>query len=419
MVRARLFFSALIVLAAWPVLALAQGPVSPLPAPVAPVISDPSNLTALYEGLVGHWFSTVSPYAYELFSALAALEFAVFGWDLWSKHSGDLRSAMLATANKVLTVGFFLALLMNGGTWMAAIINDFITIGKSASGMPGLGPSVILLQGFKIFGTLLWQATKNGFMADFPTAIALILGAFLICAAFLVISFQFIITKVQTFLAIGMGFLFLGFGGSRWTAPYVERYFAFSVASGIKLMALYLLAGAAWPLTDAWVAQANAATGSLASVEACWVIASGAVLYAGIVWFCSSIVSSMLGGSPNLSHSDFVSFISHMVSAGVSAGLIASGLVTGGTTAIAGAAVGAAGAAASAAGSLAGGGGPSGATPPQQGAGGGSSKSGASSGASQGMAAAGSLAQAGASAAGRMPHSGSSSAPPHFNGFGH
>src|ERR1700761_5647899 len=98
-----------------PVLVQAQwttGPTAP------PVISDPSNLTAVYESVMGQWFAAITPYAYDLFVALATLDIAVFGWNLWMNYHGDIRTAMLATANKILIIGFFLALLMNAGVWM-------------------------------------------------------------------------------------------------------------------------------------------------------------------------------------------------------------------------------------------------------------------------------------------------------------
>ena len=43
---------------------------------------------------------------------------------------------------------------------------------------------------------------------------------------------------------IGAGVIFLGFGGSRWTAAYVERYIAYAVSVGMKILVLYLLIGA-------------------------------------------------------------------------------------------------------------------------------------------------------------------------------
>lgn len=399
-----------------PVALLAQAPPIPapgtLPPPTNPVISDPSSLTNAYEALVPQWLNAVTPYAYDLFFALAGLEIAVFGWNLWRTYNGDLRSALLSTANKILIIGFFLSLLMNGSTWMADIINMFVSVGKRASGIPGLGPSMILAQGFSVFGTLLWQATKSGALADLPTAVALIFAAAVICCSFLVISFQFIVTKVQTFLALGMGFFFFGFGGSKWTTPYVERYFAYAVASGVKLMALYLLVGAGWTVTNSWVTAAQAAPLSRAGVEASWVIACGAVLFSGICWYGSSQVSQLLGGSPNLTHSDFVAFMGPMVSAGVTAAMVGAGVMTGGTATVAG---GAAAGGAKALSATSGGTSPTGTSAPQPRA----PSTGVSGSSSNGLAALGQLAQAGVSGMRGMPHGGSHTPPPHFTGFGH
>jgi len=44
-----------------------------LPPPTNPIITDPSRLTTVYQNMVGQWFSTVAPYAYDLFYSLAAL----------------------------------------------------------------------------------------------------------------------------------------------------------------------------------------------------------------------------------------------------------------------------------------------------------------------------------------------------------
>ena len=72
----------------------------------------------------------------------------------------------------------------------------------------------------------------------------MVLAAVVIVVSFVVITVEFVVTKVQTFLAMGMGFFFLAFGGSTWTRTYVERYFSYAVASGVRLMTLYFLVNA-------------------------------------------------------------------------------------------------------------------------------------------------------------------------------
>src|ERR1035441_4499327 len=105
-------------------------------------------------------------------------------------------------------------------------------------------------------------------------------------------------------------------------------------------MVLYMLIGAANPLVQSWIKAAKSGLifQTSSSVEQAWVIMAGAILYAGVVWFCSSLVSQIFGGSPNLSHGDAVSFIAPAVSAGVTSALIAAGVFTGGASTAIGAA---------------------------------------------------------------------------------
>jgi type IV secretion system protein TrbL len=191
----------------------------------------------------------------------------------------------------------------------------------------------------------------------------------------------------------------------------VERYFALAVSSGVKLMVLYLLAGGGWVLTNGWVTQAQSPLFSQASVESAWIIGCGCVLYAGICWHAPSMVASILGGSPNLSHSDFIAFAAPAIGGAVTAGLIAAGFATGGAGAAAAAGTGAVSAGASAGG----GANPSGGITPQPSPGGAS----ANGSGGQGARMAAAMAQVGATAVSRMPHAGNHGAPPHFSGFGH
>ena len=47
--------------------------------------------------------------------------------------------------------------------------------------------------------------------------------------------------------------IFLGFGGSRWTAPYVERYIGLAVSIGVKIVLLYCLISAGQSLGVGWL----------------------------------------------------------------------------------------------------------------------------------------------------------------------
>jgi type IV secretion system protein TrbL len=181
-------------------------------------------------------------------------------------------------------------------------------------------------------------------MADPVTAIAFVIAAFFIACSFLFITIEFVFTKIQTFLALGMGFFFLGFGGSGWTRNYVERYFAYAVSSGVRLMANYFLIGAGLAVSNAWLTQAKAAPWSIDGVKQAWIIMFGAIMFAAIAWKGSAMAAQLLGGGPNLSHGDVFHALGSAAQAGVAAALISSGVGSAmGASAAGGAASGAAG----------------------------------------------------------------------------
>jgi type IV secretion system protein TrbL len=308
-----------------------------------PPVQDPSALSAAYQALQPQWIAAVQPFATDLFIALATLDLASFGWSLWRQYRGDITAAILSTTNRLLLIGLFLDLLLNGPTWMANIVNMFITVGKAASGGQVIQPSVLLVRGFDIVGSMLAQALKCGLLADLLTGLAMVLAAIVVLISFLVITVEFVVTKIQTFIAMAIGLFFLGFGGSSWTRNYVERYFSYSVSSGVRLMMLYVLIGAGFSLSQNWINLAANAPISQDGVLACWVIGAGSVIYAMICWRGPAIAAGILGGGPNLSHNEIWGAISVATQAGVSAALIASGV---GSAAGAGAAAGGGGAAA-------------------------------------------------------------------------
>lgn len=70
---------------------------------------------------------------------------------------------------------------------------------------------------------------------------ALVFAAIIIVLSYGIITLQFIVAMVESYIIVAAGFIFVGFGGSRWTVPYTERYIGLAVSTGVKIMLLYLL----------------------------------------------------------------------------------------------------------------------------------------------------------------------------------
>ncbi|MDQ2843676.1 MAG: P-type conjugative transfer protein TrbL [Acidobacteriota bacterium] len=203
------------------------------------------------------WTTNVWVYANALFGILAVIEFA------WSAavmllEKSDLQSWTSALVRKIMWIGAFYALLINGRIWIPAIIDSFTQIGAGAAGINGpLNPGDVFMQGIAIAGALLDAASSSAFFTNPGSSLALAFAALLIVVSYIVITINFLVTFVESYLVISVGFLFLGFGGSRWTAPYVERYIGLAVAIGIKIVLLYCLISAGLGLGNGWLAEAQ------------------------------------------------------------------------------------------------------------------------------------------------------------------
>ena len=63
---------------------------------------------------------------------------------------------------KLLVISFFYAVLINGQTWIPAIVNSFITIGTNAAGLSAAqNPSDIMAQGIQIVSAI-YSTRSNG-----------------------------------------------------------------------------------------------------------------------------------------------------------------------------------------------------------------------------------------------------------------
>src|SRR3954449_1467690 len=264
---------------------------------VANAQTSPSAMLDQFRAVRMTWLTVAAGYANRLFGLLALIEFAWTAAILVLERT-NLQGWTAALIRKMMFIGAFFALLNFGADWIPRIINSFQQIGQNASGLGSLAPTDILVQGLNITGNLLSGAASSGWLGNIGTALSLVFAALLAFLAFLGLTVQLVVTLVESYLVVGAGFIFLGFGGSRWTAPYVERYISLAVSTGVKVMVLYLLLGAGLTLTNGWVAAARAIPGSAEPAVDALDIAASAVLLLMICWNVPKFTAAILGGTP-------------------------------------------------------------------------------------------------------------------------
>jgi type IV secretion system protein TrbL len=259
---------------------------------------------------------------------LAAVDFA------WScivigLEKSDFQALVATIIKKLMVIGIFFTLLIYGPQWFPLIIQSFVQVGGAASGTPTpLNPSDIFKMGMTIAGTLFDAASQTtALLMGFATSLSLVFAAIVIFLSYLAITVHFILAMVESYLLIGAGYIFLGFGGSRWTAPFAERYVSLIISVGTRLMVLYLVIGLGQQFATQWIAAAQvAATGATANISLAWTLAGEVAIYGLICWTVPKMVSSVIGGTIQASAGDAVAMGVAAATAAVSAVGLASGI---------------------------------------------------------------------------------------------
>jgi len=307
--------------------------------------SAPSNLLQQYAGAAAQWANVGFGYAKTLFGLLAAIEFAWLGAML-AIEGHDLQHWIAQIIKKMMTVMFFYAVLINYKIWVPAIIQSFQQVGQQASGITvNLNPSDILYTGLQISGNMLAAAMPSAgtsaaaavaslipgvgaalTAAGLIPALIVLIGALAVFAAYLVIMIAFIMATIESYIVLGAGVIFLGFGASRWTVPYVERYLSLAVATGVRLMVMYMIIGLGQQLGAQWIQDAQNLTLSAAGCESIFGIVAGAVTFMAVSWSVPKMISGMLSGSLSLGSSDLIApATAGVVGAATVGAMIASG----------------------------------------------------------------------------------------------
>jgi len=285
------------------------------------------NIAQSYKNAATGWTGTLLGYANRLFMLLATIELA-WSFAVWALEKNEYQSLIAAVAKKIMWVGIFYALLLNGTTWIPAIIDSFVDAGSAASGSVGLSPSEVFTTGLDNAATMLDGIKKLSLLDDFASIVIAGLSAILIVLAFAVIAGQLLVALVESYIAISAGLLFLGFGGSRWTTDFVQKFIGYAVATGVKLFMLLLIIGIGNAQAVGWKAMlATIGTPGAAVFNIILTVLGGSILLAFLAIQIPAMAASMLSGSPALTGGAAAS------TAGmIGAGIVGAGAVGAATT---------------------------------------------------------------------------------------
>ncbi len=250
------------------------------------------------------WIPAIMAAATRLFYLLAAIDFA------WSAPSflreSDFMGLFLSLIKKLLVISFFYAVLVNGQTWIPAIVNSFITIGTNATGLSAAqSPSDIMAQGIQICSDLFDKVNGANLLTQTGAALTTILMIVMVFASYLIIVLHYIVTKLEAIIVMTAGYIFLGFAGSRWTMPYFERYISLAISTGVRLMLIYLMLGVFKTVSQNWVTAMDSYTPDQPALQIFPTLAS-MLLFAFASWMIPKMAGSIASGSLGLGGADIV-----------------------------------------------------------------------------------------------------------------
>jgi len=284
------------------------------------------------------WIPAIMQEASFLFYVLALLDFAWGAPQLLREH--DFNGLFLSLIKKLLVVSFFYAVLINGQVWIPAIVNSFAQLGATAAGVSvAQNPSDIMSQGLQIVSDLFTKVSSTSLLTEPGGAITTILAACIVLASYIIITLHYVVTKLEAIIVMSAGYIFLGFGGSRWTSPYFERYISLAVSTGVRLMLIYLMLGAFKTISNNWIATMNGYTADQPITQIFPTLMS-MLLFAFASWMIPKMAASIASGTLGTGAADLVGMGAEIgKAAALGAATVAVVAATGGAGAVAGGAL--------------------------------------------------------------------------------
>ena len=281
-IRIALVLAAVVVTMILPGLLLAQPP-------AGQTDQGPNTVWGLLDAIrqqSSNMFGRLQDAAEWLLLTLATLSLAWKSMHLVLRNA-DVQEFVTEIFQLVLVVGFYLVVIRNAQAWTEALTQGFLWLGSAATaGGQGieLSPAGILQQGIHI-GVKIIEGAK-GFLP-----IGKIIAATLIIVLYGLMAAYAAIAQCEVWLVVAAGMIFLGFGGSDWTAEYAKRYLTYCLSASAKLYLLYLILGFGQQLVFNWLNALDL------SGEAKWVGPIGVVaMMTFLVMQLPNILQSLLNG---------------------------------------------------------------------------------------------------------------------------
>lgn len=195
-------------------------------------------------------YTRIESLAKGLFYYLAGIQIVISA--IWLMFKGDPIEATVKTIQIFFTIAVFYTLVLFGGSWMPQIINGFISIGSTSSGISSLTPSSVMDQGVSIGFAIMdnfshwgWVTHPFGSLLSCAILIAIIILYALLAA-------EIAIILIKSYVLISLSGLMFAFGANEAVRPIAMNYFKSVIGIGLQLLTFYLIMGVGVQVGQDW-----------------------------------------------------------------------------------------------------------------------------------------------------------------------
>lgn len=195
-----------------------------------------------YDGLSIKWGDALKPLTMTLFWTLALVDIT---WSAfcWVKDRKDVTEVIAGLVQKIMTLGFFFALVYKAEIIIPSILSLFTDAGSlllATGGATKLTPNGVITEGFNVIAHMT-EATKDVPWYKMFISMYILVAMMAVMFTYVIIAGQLFIAIVEIHILAGAGVILLGFSGSRWTTDMATSYLKAGVSTGVKIMVVYVV----------------------------------------------------------------------------------------------------------------------------------------------------------------------------------
>lgn len=185
-----------------------------------------------------------------LFYYLAGIQIIVSA--IWLMFKGDPIDAAVKTIQIFFTITVFYTLVLFGGTWMPQLLDGFISIGTTASGISSLTPSAVMDQGISIGFSILDNFSHWGWVTHpFGSLLASVI-LIVIITLYALLAAEIAIILIKSYVLVALSGLMFAFGANEVVRPIATNYFKSVIGVGLQLLTFYLIMGVGVQVGHDW-----------------------------------------------------------------------------------------------------------------------------------------------------------------------